>query len=260
MSHPILTEQRGAALWITIHREERRNAINPDVIAGIHEALRTVASDPDIRAVVLTGAGEKAFCAGADLTRGTGVFTESAAEPTTDFGRLARFARELRVPLIARINGACVAGGMGLMSLCDLAVVADHARFGLPEAKVGVFAMQVLVYLRRMIAPRYVNELCFTGELIDAQRAREMGIANVVVPYAQLDAKVEEMVGRIAACSPLALQRGRAAIAGMEWMGWNEALTYAETQIAVASSTPDAREGLAAFNEKRTPAWVKKES
>lgn len=260
MSNTILTERRGAALWITINREERRNAINPDVISGIHEALKSVAGTPELRAVVLTGAGEKAFCAGADLTRGTGVFTEGAAEPTTDFGRLARCARDLRVPLIARINGACVAGGMGLMSLCDLAVVADHARFGLPEAKVGVFAMQVLVYLRRMIHPRYVNELCFTGDLIDARRAQEMGIANAVVPYAELDAKVDDMVRRISACSPMAVGRGRAAISGMEWMGWHEALTYAETQIAVASATGDAREGLAAFNEKRPPAWAREAS
>lgn len=254
----ILTERRGAALWVFINREERRNAINPDVIAGIEAALRSAAAQPDVRAVVLTGAGEKAFCAGADLTRGTGVFTEGAAEPTTDFGRLARAARELRVPLIARINGACVAGGMGLMALCDLAVAADHARFGLPEAKVGVFPMQVLVYLRRMIAPRHVNELCLTGELIDAAKAKEWGIANAVVPYAQLDARVNEFVERIAACSPVAVHRGRSAIHGMESMGFHEALTYAETQIAVASATADAREGLAAFNEKRPPAWVRK--
>lgn len=257
MEPTILTERRGQALWISINREERRNAINPEVIAGIDAALRSVAATPDLRAVVITGVGQKAFCAGADLTRGTGVFTEGNAETTTDFGRLARFARDLRVPIIARVNGACVAGGMGLMSLCDLAVVADHARFGLPEAKVGVFAMQVLVYLRRMIAPRHVNELCFTGELIDAAKAREWGIANVVVPYAELDKAVDAMVDRIAACSPVAIQRGRSAIQGMEWMGWNEALTYAETQIAVASATGDAREGLAAFNEKRHPSWVK---
>lgn len=252
----VLSEKRGRALWITINRDERRNALNPAVIAGIHDALRTVAAAPDVRAVVLTGAGEKAFCAGADLTRGTGVFTEGAAEPTTDFGRLARCARDLPVPLIARVNGACVAGGMGLMALCDLAVVAEHARFGLPEAKVGVFPMQVLVYLRRMMAPRHVNELCFTGELINATRALDMGIANAVVPYAQLDACTQAMVERVAACSPMAVRRGRAAIAGMEWMGFHEALTYAETQIAVASATADAREGLAAFNEKRAPAWA----
>lgn len=257
-SAPVVrTERRGAALWVFIDREDRRNAINPDVIAGIEAALRSVPSQPDLRAVVLTGVGEKAFCAGADLTRGTGVFTEGASEPTTDFGRLARVARELRVPLIARINGACVAGGMGLMAMCDLAVAADHARFGLPEAKVGVFAMQVMVYLRRMIAPRYVNELCFTGELIAAARAKEMGIANAVVPYAQLDAKVDELVERIAACSPVAVHRGRTVIQNMEMMEFHEALSYAETQIAVTSSSADAREGLAAFNERRPPAWVK---
>ena len=249
----ILTEHRGAALWITINREERRNAINPDVIGGIHAAL--AALDPAVRAVVLTGVGRKAFCAGADLTRGTGVFTEGADEPTTDFGRLARLARGLGVPLIARVNGDCVAGGMGLMSLCDLAIVADHARFGLPEAKVGVFPMQVQVYLRRMLLPRVVNELALTGDLIDAARAREIGIANEVVPYEQLDERVNHLVRRIAVNSPVALKRGKFAIAAMDGMEWGQALAFAETQIAVLSATGDAREGLAAFNERRKPRW-----
>ncbi|CAN5533864.1 enoyl-CoA hydratase/isomerase family protein [soil metagenome] len=252
----ILVARRGKALWITINREQRRNAINPDVIAGIHAAIDKHAEDRSLRAIVLTGAGEKAFCAGADLSRGTGVFTEGLDESTTDFGRLARRVRELGIPMIARINGACVAGGMGLMSLCDLAIVADHARFGLPEAKVGVFAMQVLVYLRRMIHPRVVNELCLTGELIDAARAREIGIANEVVPYAQLDERVDALVAKLSQTSPVALRRGKQAIAAMEWMGFQEALSFAEVQIAVASRTDDAREGLAAFNERRPPKWA----
>src|SRR5690606_262224 len=139
----------------------------------IHRYMDEAAANPDVRVIVLTGTGDKAFCAGADLTAGTGVFSEGLDEPTTDFGRLARRVRELGIPLIARINGACVAGGMGLMSLCDLAIAADHARFGLPEAKVGVFPMQVLVYLRRLIGARHVNELCLTGALISAERARD---------------------------------------------------------------------------------------
>jgi enoyl-CoA hydratase/carnithine racemase len=252
----VLTERRGNALWITINRQERRNAINPDVIAGVHDALKTHAQDESLRAFVLTGAGEKAFCAGADLSQGTGVFNAGLDEPTTDFGRLARTVRELGTPLIARINGACVAGGMGLMSLCDLVIAADHARFGLPEGKVGVFPMQVLVYLRRMIHPRYVNELCLTGDLIDASRAREMGLANEVVAYADLDARVDALVARIALMSPVALKRGKQAINTMEWMGFQEALSFAESQIAVATRTEDAREGLAAFNERRPPRWV----
>lgn len=252
----IRTETRGRALWIWIDREQRRNAINKAVIAGIERAVAAAQADPDVRAIVLTGAGRKAFCAGADLTGGTDTFILGLDEPMTDFGKLARLVRTVGVPLIGRINGDCVAGGMGLMSLCDLVVVADHARFGLPEAKVGVFPMQVLVFLRGMIGARHVNELCLTGELINAARAREMGIANHVVPFEELDARVEALVGKLGEMSPVALRRGKYAIAAMERMEFHEALAFAETLIAVTSLTGDAREGLAAFNEKRPPRWI----
>lgn len=116
------------------------------------------------------------------------------------------------MPLIARVNGACVAGGMGLMALCDLAVAAEHCKFGLPKAKVGVFPMQVLVYLRRMTAPRHLNELCLCGDLVDARRAGDIGLVSDVVPSAQLDGSVDALVARISACSPVALRRGKAAI------------------------------------------------
>jgi enoyl-CoA hydratase/carnithine racemase len=179
----VRTERRDCALWIWIDREERRNAINKNVIQGIETAFVEAQGDKELRCIVLTGAGRKAFCAGADLNDGTGTFTLGLDEPMTDFGKLARTVRSLGLPIVGRINGDCVAGGMGLMSLCDLVVVADHARFGLPEAKVGVFPMQVLVFLRHMIGARHVNELCLTGDLINSARAYEIGIANYVVPY-----------------------------------------------------------------------------
>ena len=119
----ILTERRGNALWIFINREARRNAINPDVIAGIEAAVRSANADASMRAIVLTGTGRKAFCAGADLSRGTGVFTEGGDETTTDFGRLARVVRDIGIPLIARVNGDCVAGGVGLMAMADRAPI-----------------------------------------------------------------------------------------------------------------------------------------
>ena len=253
---PVRSERRGAAQWVTIAREDRRNVLNTEVVDGIRAAVLAAAGDPAVRAVVLTGAGERAFCAGADLQAGTGVFTLGLDEPMTDFGRLARAVRDCGLPLVARVNGACVAGGMGLLGLCDLALAADHARFGLPEAKVGVFPMQVLVYLRHLVGARHLNELCLTGELVDAARAREIGLVNEVAPAAELDARVEAMVARLAACSPVALKRGKAAIAAMRAMSFHEALTFAEAQIAVASRTADAQEGLAAFNEKRPPRWV----
>jgi enoyl-CoA hydratase/carnithine racemase len=251
----IRTETRGAALWVIIDREERRNAINKAVLAGIEDAFRSAAAMPGIRAIVLTGAGRKAFCAGADLSGGTGTFTLGLDEPMTDFGKVARFARDSGIPLIGRINGDCIAGGMGLMALCDLAVVADHARFGLPEVKVGVFPMQVLVYLRHMIGARHVNELCLTAELINAARAKEIGIANYVVPFEELDARVDALVARLAEMSPVAIKRGKYAIAAMQSMAFPEALAFAEQLISVTSLTSDAAEGLAAFNEKRPPRW-----
>ena len=253
----ILTERRGSALWITINREERRNAMNKAVLAGIHDAIATL--DPAIRAVVLTGAGRKAFCAGADLSGGTGTFIQGLDEPMTDFGQIARRVRDLGVPLIGRINGDCVAGGMALMGLCDLIVVADHARFGLPEAKVGVFPMQVLVFLRSMLHARHINELCLTGKLIPATRALDMGIVNDIAPYEELDARIGQLILQLRSSSPAAIRRGKQAIFAMESMAFHEALAFAEAQIAIAAKGADAVEGLAAFNEKRKPRWAEEE-
>jgi enoyl-CoA hydratase/carnithine racemase len=252
----IRTERKGSALWVWIDREARRNAINPQVIEGIAQAVRDALGDPSIRAIVLTGAGDKAFCAGADLGGGSGTFAAAPDEPTTDFGRLARLVRQLGIPMIARVNGACVAGGFGLLGLCDLAIAADHARFGLPEVKVGVFPMQVLVTLRRTMHARHINELCLTGELIGAARAAEMGVVNQVVPLAELDAAVDALLGKLTAASPAAVRRGKQAIMAMEQMSFDQALPFAEAQIALASRSADAAEGLAAFNEKRKPRWI----
>jgi enoyl-CoA hydratase/carnithine racemase len=253
---PVRTERRGSALFVVIDREERRNAMNKQVLADITAAVQSTIGDPSIRAIVLTGAGTRAFCAGADLSTGTGTFTLGLDEPMTDFGRLARVVRGLGIPLVGRINGDCVAGGMGLMSLCDLAVATESARFGLPEGKVGVFPMQVLVFLRSMIGARHINELCLTGDLVTAARAAEMGLVNRVVPADGLDAAVDSLLGKLSAMSPVALRRGKYAIAAMEAMAFPEAMAFAEQLIAVTSMTSDATEGLAAFNERRKPRWV----
>jgi len=249
-------ERKDDALWVWIDREARRNAINPAVLAGIQDAVEMAAADPTIRAIVLTGVGEKAFCAGADLAKGTGTFQAGPEEPTTDFGRLARIVRGCGIPLIARVNGACVAGGMGLMAMCDLAIAADHARFGLPEVKVGVFPMQVLVFLRATVHARHINELCLTGELITAARAAEMGLVNEVAPAGELDTRIEALLAKLRAASPAAVRRGKQAIFAMETMAFSEALPFAEAQIALASRSADAEEGIKAFSEKRKPRWA----
>jgi enoyl-CoA hydratase/carnithine racemase len=249
-------ERRGDALWVWIDREERRNALNPHVLAAIEAAIHQAAGDSSLRAIVLTGAGDKAFCAGADLAKGADIFQAAPDEPTTDFGRLARVVRTAGIPLIARVNGACVAGGMGLMSLCDLAIAAEHARFGLPEVKVGVFPMQVLVFLRATLHARHINELCLTGELITAARAAEIGLVNEVAPAGALDQRIDALIAKLRAASPAALRRGKQVIFAMEMMAFNEALAFAEAQIALAARGSDAAEGMAAFNERRKPRWA----
>lgn len=251
----LLVERRGAVLWLTINREARRNAISAALIASMHEAFLAAKADDTLRAIVLTGAGDKAFCAGADLNRGTEAFRDEG-ETTTDFGRMARTVRTLDVPLIARVNGACVAGGMGLMGMCDLAVASDNARFGLPEVKVGVFPMQVLIHLRAILGVRMVSELCLTGQLIDARRAFDIGLVNRVVPAADLDAEVDHLVGAICAASPAAVRAGKRAMGAMQDMTFDQAVPFAEAQINLISRSPEAAEGIAAFNERRSPSWL----
>jgi enoyl-CoA hydratase/carnithine racemase len=252
----VRSERKGDALWVWIDRVERRNAMNAEVLAGIGAAMEQALADSSVRAVVLTGAGDKAFCAGADLTDGPGTFQATADVPTTDFGRLARLVRRVGVPLIARVNGACVAGGMGLMAMCDLAIAAEHARFGLPEVRVGVFPMQVLVLLRATVHARHLNQLCLTGEQISAARAADIGLINEVAPAGELDTRVEAMIQQLRLASPSAVRRGKHALFALEHMAFEEAIAFAEAQIALAARSSDAAEGLQAFNEKRKPRWA----
>lgn len=255
-SSDILFEKRDRAGWIIINRPEKRNSINEAVIAGIRAGLEQAAGDPDIRAIVLTGAGDKAFCAGADLSGGTGTFGRNFAEPTQPFANLLRAAHACRLPVIARVNGTCMAGGMGLLGMCDMAVAADHALFGLPEVKVGVFPMQVLSVLQPLLARRDLMELCITGEPIDAAAAMRMRLVNYAVPAAELDEKTDWLVGRVTDKSPTAIRRGKYAMAALAGMGFEQAVSFTETQIGIASMTEDAAEGVAAFHEKRTPNWT----
>jgi len=207
MTTVVDVRRQDARLVLTIDRPERRNALNADVIGALREALQRTKSDDTLRAVVLTGAGDEAFCAGADL--GANAFEFDYATPTNAYSDLLRMARTLDVPLIARVNGACMAGGMGLLAMCDLAIAAPHAVFGLPEAKVGVFPMQVLAVLQAQVPQRFLTQLCLTGDPIDAARAREVGLVNEVAP--DLDGALERLLSRVLANSPTALRRIRSS-------------------------------------------------
>ena len=145
--HSVIREKRGQSFWITINRPDKRNALNGDVIGGIARGYREAHDDKDVRVIVLTGAGDKAFCAGADLQNSGAAFAMDFSRPNVDYADLLRLSQNATKPAIARVGGVCMAGGMGLLCMTDMAVAADHVIFGLPEVKVGVFPMQVMSLL-----------------------------------------------------------------------------------------------------------------
>lgn len=253
----VLHEKRGHAFWITINRSDKRNALNASVIAGIVDGYRKAHDDSDVRVIVLTGAGDKAFCAGADLQPGAG-FAFDLSKPNLDYADMLRTAQNATKPTVARINGVCMAGGIGLLCMIDMAVAADDVVFGLPEVKVGVFPMQVLSLLQSIAPPRLVREWCFTGEPFSAAEAKEAGLLNHVAPRAELDAKIEWLVSRIVDKSPTAIRRGKYAMRALASMSFDQGIAYTESQIALLAMTQDAKEGLAAFAEKRKPVWTGK--
>jgi enoyl-CoA hydratase/carnithine racemase len=246
-------EQRGPVLWLTITREERRNAMSHGVLAAMRQAIATAQSLRTIRAIVVTGAGSKAFCAGADL-HSAKAFTTDYSEPHGHLAQLLRAARASTIPLIARVNGACMAGGMGLLSMCDMAVAASHAIFGLPEVKVGVFPAQVLSVLQHLVPRRLLVEMCITGEPLNCAQALQYGLVNHVGD--DVDAKLQWLLDRMLDKSPAAIRRGMYTLKKAESMSFEESMAFTESQIALFTLTEDAREGQLAFQEKRKPVWA----
>jgi enoyl-CoA hydratase/carnithine racemase len=183
----VIREKRGQTFWITINRPDKRNALNGDVIAGIAKGYRDAHDDKEVRVIVLTGAGDKAFCAGADLQNSGAAFAMDFSRPNVDYADLLRLSQNATKPAIARVGGVCMAGGMGLLCMTDMAVAADNVIFGLPEVKVGVFPMQVMSLLQSIAPPRLVNEWALTGEPFDAKTALAAGLLNHVVPAVELD-------------------------------------------------------------------------
>jgi len=253
-ANAVLHELKGQAFWITINRPDKRNALHEGVVQGLREGLRLAHANAKVRVIVLTGAGDKAFCAGGDLQPGQS-FAFDFAKPNVAYADLLREAQNATLPMIARINGTCMAGGMGLLCMSDLAVAADHALFGLPEVKVGVFPMQVMALLQSIAPRRLINEWALTGEPFDAKTAQAAGLLNYVVPSAELDAKVDWLIGRIIDKSPTAIRRGKYAMRAIASMSFDESIAYTESQIALLAMTEDAKEGLKAFGEKRKPSW-----
>ena len=251
-------EQDGPVTVITIDRPERMNAIGPQTHEELVAAWTRFRDDDSARVAVLTGAGDKAFCAGGDLkpnADGT-PFTIEAADPRHDVAGLLRRLDACRLPLVARVNGHALAGGFGLICACDLVVARDDVLLGVTEVKVGLFPMMILPYLMRVLPYRRLMEFCLTGETIKAGDPEAGAIVNYAVPAIELDAKTDWLVGRLVDKSPTGIRLGKQSLAKIREMSTDAALEYAQFMLANMARTEDAREGFAAFAEKRPPAWT----
>jgi enoyl-CoA hydratase/carnithine racemase len=243
---------------VTNNRPERRNAMSYDVMTGLRDAMARARADDAVRVVVLTGAGDRAFCAGADLGGGGIGENTSAAAAHDGRGLLAALFRDmwaLGKPIIARVRGYALAGGFGLACACDFVVASDDSTFGTPEINVGLWPYMITVPLLRSMPPKRVLELMATGRRVDAQEAERIGFVTRVVPADALDAAVDELASTLASKSPVIMRWGRDAFYRVLEMDADAALAYLQSMLTVTTLTEDSAEGVAAFVEKREPQW-----
>ncbi|GAA3316047.1 MULTISPECIES: enoyl-CoA hydratase/isomerase family protein [Arthrobacter] len=251
MSDEVLYERRGAAAWVTINRPEARNALNRAVRERLFAATRRFNEDQDAAVMVLTGAGDAAFCAGGDLKE---MAETELTVPPPDF--VPQFQRNIQVdkPIIAAVNGVAFAGGFLLVQNADLVIASEQARFAVTEVKVGR-GSPWSAPLPWWIPPKVALELVLTGDAISAQRAYEIGFVNHVVPAADLHDRAQALADRIAANAPLSVRAAKAVVYASRERHLSDALDESERIFASVYLSDDAQEGPRAFREKRTPEW-----
>jgi enoyl-CoA hydratase len=242
----VLTEITNNVLVITLNRPEAGNALNGALSEGLSNALNDAAENPEVRAIVITGAGEKVFCAGMDLK------AFAAGEDIAKIGLGFAALRKCKKPLIAAVNGHALAGGFEVVLFCDLIVSVETARFGIPEVKRGLFAAGGGVRLPARIPMAVAMEMGLTGDPISADRAKELGLINEVVPAAGLRDAALALAGRVSANGPLAVQATKQLM--LDEIGGGNPALMGELQKVVFSSE-DAKEGSIAFAQKRAPEW-----
>jgi len=241
---------------ITIDDPERRNPLSLAVMAELTDAVAAAGTDEMVRVIVLTGAGERAFSAGGDLSGG---FVDSPLPDHQSRGILADLFRVMRScpkPIIGRINGVALGGGFGVAAACDITIAADHAKFGTPEINLGLWPMMISAVLVPLAPRKQLLEMMLVGSVIDAAAACEMGLVTRVVPADQLDVAVAETARHLASKSPAALALGKASFYATDGMDIDTALDHLHIGLTAASFTDDAKEGVQAFLNKRDPEWT----
>ena len=261
----LLVEQRGPTVVLTMNRPERKNALSIDMIVAMADAWEQVDADDTVRSVILTGAGES-YCTGGDLS--SGWMAGSRSEQPTDAERRAKedpmiltrgllLWQWLRKPLIAAVNGDCMGGGCEMLQQTDIRIAEEHARFGVPEAKVGLIAgAGSTMRLKRQIPYAVAMEMLLTGRILDAEEALRWGLVNHVVPRGQALSKAHEIADVIAANSPLSVAASKASAIETGWLPEEQARDIEVGYSMKVTSSNDAKEGMKAFTEKRPPRFT----
>jgi enoyl-CoA hydratase len=256
MPDELLYEAEDGVATVTLNRPDQRNALNGDLLDALVDAMKKARDDETVHAVVLTGAGERVFCAGADL----GGFAADAPLVDKHFAsdRFLEFFRlmpRLGKPSLCAANGHVLAGGMGLALSCDLLIAKEGARFGTPEINVGAFPYMIMSIIYRNVPRKKVNEMMLLGEQISAEQAVTYGLANKVVPAGEFQAAVDDWARKLASKSPVLMRLGHDAMYRQQDMAIDDALEYLRSQLSLTFSTDDIQEGVKAFFEKREPEW-----
>lgn len=249
--------QEDRIIRITLDRPDKHNALNPQMLEELDAAFARADADDQAGVVVLRGAGERAFCAGADLG---GMASDDLRflELHEARGRFPRlFLRMLRhsKPILAAVNGHCIAGGLGLMLACDLAIAKRGGKLGTPEVKRGLFPFMISALMTRLLGGRAANELMLLGELYSADQAKELGLVNRVEAPEDFDPAVEAWATEMAAASPAVFRLGKQALFQQQHMSLEAAFSHLQAMISINATLEDAQEGVAAFFERRDPVF-----
>ena len=242
---------------ITLSYPERRNAIGPRMSNELLWALEDARDSADVRAVVLTGEGT-AFCAGGDFAEMTAGVAESKLAHKGDYSDLLLALTNSEKPVIAKVNGHAMGGGLGLVAASTFAVASTEAKLGTPEIDVGLFPMMIMAVLARHIPRRRLVEMMLLGEKLDASEAARLGLLNRTASPETLDAEVKKITDAITGKSPITVRLGLRAFAAQDDLDLETALPLLRDRLAECLATADAREGLTAFLQKRAPQWTGK--
>lgn len=255
MTVELLYEAADQVATLTINRPDRRNALSPVAIVGLLSFLDRAEAESGVRAVCLTGAGDRVFCAGADLGSAMKADRSEGLPGAREFAELLKRLVRFPKPVVAKVNGHCLGGGLGIMLACDIVIASEDVSFFAPETGVGIFPMMVGALLYRNVGRKKAMDMVLTGRKVSAKEAEQIGLITKVVPRAELDDAVQEKLGQLVTKSPVGIGMGKLAFHRMDDMPFVEAVDFLCDELDRVVWTEDAAEGMAAFLEKRPPVF-----